>query len=117
MVSLVRFIRNLCKDRNKKLLKVAEDYGLDQDHIINSLHSAKIEWKLKIQYLLLYSVVFVDQDPFLSFERRETQCHVWSKIDEYNLESRTSLIFKQYTDFGLAVERLREFDINIIPFL
>lgn len=85
VISLVRLARNLCKDRNKKLLKVADDYGLCREHLNLVLNSGRISWILKMQYLLLYSSLLIDQDPFLSFERRETKCHVWSKITDYNL--------------------------------
>ena len=67
MISLIRLFRNLCKDKNKKLLKVADDYGLDQDHLKLCLKSDKIWQKLKTHYLSLYTVLFIDQDPFLPF--------------------------------------------------
>ena len=78
-------VRNLCKDRNRKLLKVAEDYGLNLNHINQCMFSTRISWDLKIEYLALYSSFYIDQDPFLNYERREVKCHIWSKIADYNL--------------------------------
>jgi hypothetical protein len=41
-------MRNLCKDRNKKLMKIAEDNGLTKTHITQCLSNlTKIGWRLK----------------------------------------------------------------------
>lgn len=66
----MHLMRNMCKDRNKKLIKIADEYGFEKLHLIACLKSGKINWFFKIQYLLLYSSIYVDQDPFLQFERR-----------------------------------------------
>ena len=41
-------MRNMCKDRNKKLIKIADEYGFDKLHLIACLKSGKINWYFKI---------------------------------------------------------------------
>ena len=67
IISILILTRNLCKDRNKRLIKTADDYGLTQKHLNLCLGNDKIGWKLRMYYLLLYSTMYIDQDPFLNF--------------------------------------------------
>lgn len=70
LMSIIRLMRNMCKDRNKKLIKIADEHGFDKLHIVACLNSTKLSLLIKMQYLLLYSSILIDQDPFLHFERR-----------------------------------------------
>lgn len=72
--------RNLCRNRNKKLFKVVDDWGINEEHIQLVFASKKIDWSLKANYLSLWSAIFIDEDPFLPFEKRESKCHYWPKI-------------------------------------
>lgn len=68
-------------------------------------------------YMNLWICVFLDQDPFLAFEKRETKCHIWKKINSYDFTENIAIIFKQFTDEGKAIEKLNEFSWKVQPFL
>jgi len=60
-------MRNLCKDKNKKLAKIIEDYGLTQAYMNLVFKNTDIGWELIAKFLDLYCSVHIVQDPFLSF--------------------------------------------------
>ena len=117
IISIVRLFRNLVKDRNKKLIKIINDWGITHHHLFNVLVNQRISWELKSVYLDLYTKMYVDQDPFLVFDKRESICHSWDKIRVYNIKDHTALIFRQYTNLGLAMNKLNEFSFKITPIL
>ena len=61
--------------------------------------------------------VFADQEPLLSFSKRESKCHSWNRINKYNLLDCTALIFKQYTDESLTLAKLQDFRNKFLPIL
>lgn len=89
------------------------DWGISHDHIFFVLLNRKITWELKSIYLDLYLKFYVDQDPFLTFEKRESICHCWDKIKNYNILERTCIIFRQYTNEGLAYNRINEHSFKL----
>ena len=70
-------MRNLCKDRNRKMPKVVEDYGLTQQYMHEVFRSGQIGWEMVARFLDLYVAMYVVQDPFLSFQKREIKCFAW----------------------------------------
>lgn len=59
--------RNLCRNRNKKLFKIVDDWGITEEHIQAVFNSKNISWVLKTSYLNLWTTIYIDEDPFLPF--------------------------------------------------
>ena len=70
---------------------MVEDWGLTYQHIQLALMSPEKEigWRLKVAYLSLYTILYIDQDPFLPFEMRESKCHSWNRISEIATTSQS----------------------------
>lgn len=68
--SVIKMFRNLCRNRNKKLFKIVDDWGITEEHIQLIFSSKNIGWPLKSNYLSLWMVIYIDEDPFLPFEKR-----------------------------------------------
>jgi len=73
-------MRNLCKDRNKKIQKVVEDYGLTQQYMHQLFKTGDVGWEMVSRFLDLYCAMYLIQDPFISFHKKEVKCFVWNKI-------------------------------------
>ena len=113
--SMLKLMRNLCKDRNKKLAKIMEDYGLTVEFMHAVFRHREISWEIITKFLDLYCVMYLVQDPFLCFEKREVKCYSWLKISSFDFSLKTGLLFNQFTEENAAVEKQRTFDLHILP--
>jgi hypothetical protein len=50
------------------------------------------------RFLDLYCAVYMVQDPFLSFQKREVKCFAWDKIEAIDFDKKTALLFRQFTE-------------------
>ena len=64
---MLKLMRNLCKDRNKKLAKIMEDYGLTVEFMHSIFKNKQISWEIITKFLDLYCAMYIVQDPFLCF--------------------------------------------------
>jgi hypothetical protein len=69
------------------------------------------------RFLDLYCAVYLVQDPFLSFEKREVRCFVGEKISEINFSVKTGILFKQFTEELTALEKHKQFNQHVLPLL
>ncbi len=60
--------------------KACEDYGLTQEYMHGVFRNSEIGWELVARFLDLYCSMYLVQDPFLSFQKREVKCFAWQKI-------------------------------------
>lgn len=60
--------------------KTVEDYGLGQNFLNNIFKHTEVGWVLIVRFLDLYCSMYLIQDPFLSFDKREVKCFLSQKI-------------------------------------
>lgn len=68
-------------------------------------------------FIDLYCSMYLIQDPFVSFEKKEVKCFAWEKIASIDFGKKTGILFKQFTEEHLAQDKLKQFDIHIWPLL
>lgn len=110
-------MRNLCKDRNRKMPRVVEDYGLTQNYMYSVFRDTEIGWSLIARFLDLYCSMYLIQDPFVSFEKRQVKCYAWWKIEEIDFNKKTAILFNQFTEEQIAQDKLKQFDLHVLPLL
>lgn len=90
-------MRNLCKDKNKKMPRVLEDHGMNIEYLECVFKSNEMSWEMVSKFLDVYCAMYLIQDPFLSFSKREVKCYSWEKIVGFNFALKTGIIFNQFT--------------------
>jgi hypothetical protein len=56
----------LCKGRNKHSIRLVQNLGITEAHIIDVIKNQFIDISIKSSYLMLYEMLHIDIEPFLS---------------------------------------------------
>ena len=85
ILSLLRLFCKLCKGRNHSSITILKKLGLNKEIIRKILLSNTIDQSLKIGFVELYDVLFVDVEPFECISSPWNRCFVWEYLDKIDL--------------------------------
>jgi hypothetical protein len=97
ILTIVRLLRNMCKDRNKKLTKFIEGLGLDREYVAAVVRSPLIDSTTKLVFLDIYFEMYVNQDPFIPFRKIQSKCFFFDQLSKCDINAKLCSIFRQYS--------------------
>jgi hypothetical protein len=61
--------------------------------------------------------MYIVQESFLPFEKREVKCYYWTKISKIDFNKKTLYLFNQFVEENIVNEKLKSFDHNVLPLI
>jgi len=62
------------------------------------VRNQQIDSVTKLVFLDLYFEMYVNQDPFVPFEKIQCKCFFFQQLSRYDVKSKLVSVFKQYSE-------------------